>query len=59
MSARKLKRLAIQANEALDLARTYLDDGAPRSAARCYREGADFLDQFAALRDEMTGAPKR
>lgn len=53
----KLQNLAASANAKLHLAEIYLDDGAPRSAARCYREGAGLLDQWADLRDKMTGVP--
>lgn len=37
----------------LDLASIYLNDGAPASAARCYRKAADLLDQWAEKRNEI------
>lgn len=49
--AKVWRELYDDAAEKLDLAQTYLEDGAPRSAARCYREAADLLDQMAGTRD--------
>ncbi len=41
-----------QALEKVELAGVYLEDGAPRSAARVLRGAADKLDLAAKLRDQ-------
>lgn len=46
-----MHKLAEQALEKVELAGIYLDDGAPRSAARLLREAADKLDKLAGERD--------
>lgn len=51
----KMRRIAKKAEERAELARIYLLDGAPHSAARCYREAADLLDQWGSLRSEAMG----
>jgi hypothetical protein len=52
---RKLKSLSKQARKAISLAEIYLDDGAPLSAARCYREAADAIQAWGEYRNKLMG----
>lgn len=49
----RFHRLAENAFEKVELAGVYLDDGAPREAARLLRQAADKLDELASERDAL------
>ena len=51
----KQSNLVEDAVEQIELAYTYFDDGAPRSAARCLRKAADLLEQHADNCDAALG----
>ena len=52
-----MRRVAKKAMDKLELARIYLDDGAPFEAARNYREGADLLEKWGRMRKAALGVP--
>lgn len=47
------RRALAKTNKHVQLADTYLRDGAPAGAARCLRQAADVLDRLAAYRLKM------
>lgn len=52
VSAKKYHKLSDQACAKMELAVTYMLDGAPRSAAACLRAAADLLMEAAETRDK-------
>lgn len=56
--AKEFQDCAVKAVAKFDLAGIYAQDGALRTAAKLYREGADLLEQAAAARDAaLSGKP--